>query len=396
VCAVRARGIWETVPVLTAYVRPARFDFRTGLPDPSLFPRKAWRRVLVRALRSSEMAPGMYAPSDGSPELRAAIARHIGVSRGVATSPGDVMVTSGAQQALDILARVLIEPGDVIAVEDPGYQPARHVFRALGARVIGTPVDGEGIVVEALPKDARAVYVTPSHQYPLGVAMSLARRRALLAWAEGNDAAVIEDDYDNEFRFDGRPLEPLQTLDDSGRVVYIGTFSKTMLPALRLGFMVVPPSLREAAHKAKFVSDWHTPSIAQDALAQLIDGGQFARHLRKACSTYRERREIVTRMIRRDFAEHLELVPSSSGLHVAAYARRASVDAIDMIASSAADLGVGVQSMASFRVDGKPRAGVVLGYGAIETRHVAEGLRRLLRCFDEAMPRSSGQRGRRR
>jgi len=252
--------------------------------------------------------------------------------------------------------------------------------RRWAARVIGVPVDSEGLVVEALPAEARAVYVTPSHQYPLGVAMSLSRRRALLTWAEHNNAVVVEDDYDSEFRFGGRPLEPLQTLDSTGRVVYVGTFSKTLLPTLRLGFMVAPPSLREAANKAKHVTDWHTATIAQSALARFIDEGAFARHIRRASRTYSERHEVLTAAIKRNFGDCLDLVPSSTGLHIAAYARSASVHHIDAIASRAFDLGVAIQP---FRVEGEPQAGIMLGYGAIETARIAEGLRRLRRCFDE-------------
>jgi GntR family transcriptional regulator / MocR family aminotransferase len=257
------------------------------------------------------------------------------------------------------------------------------------------PVDAEGLVVDALPRKARVVYVTPSHQYPLGVAMSLMRRQALLAWAERKDAIVIEDDYDSEFRFGGRPLEPLQTLDSAGRVIYVGSFSKTMLPTLRLGFMIVPPSLRLAAHKAKFVSDWHTPIIAQSALARFIDDGSFARHIRRVSSIYRERHEILAASIRENFSDRLELIPSSAGLHVAAYARRASVSHIDAVAARAADLDVAIQRLSAFVVDGKPPAGIVLGYGAIETGRISEGLRRLRRSFDEvgrAAKRMNGKR----
>ncbi|MEH2525761.1 MULTISPECIES: MocR-like pyridoxine biosynthesis transcription factor PdxR [unclassified Bradyrhizobium] len=384
---IRVRGVWKTIPLPAAFVRAARFDFRTGLPDASLFPHRAWRRVVARALRSREMAAGIYENPAGNWDLRTAIARHIGISRSVSASPDDLIVTNGTQQALDIIARVLLEPGDVVAMEDPGYQPPKDLFKVLGARVIGVPVDSEGLIVQALPAGARAVYVTPSHQYPLGVAMSLSRRRALLAWAERNNAVVVEDDYDSEFRFGGRPLEPLQTLDATGRVVYVGTFSKTLLPALRLGFMVVPPSLREAAHKAKFVTDWHTATIAQSALARFIDEGAFARHIRKVSRIYSERHEMLTAEIKRNFGDHLELVPSSTGLHIAACARGASVDHIDAIASRAFDLGVAVQRMSAFRVDGKPPAGFVLGYGAIKTPRIAEGLRRLRRCFDELVSR---------
>jgi GntR family transcriptional regulator / MocR family aminotransferase len=381
---IRMRRVWETIPLPKGFDRAARFDFRTGLPDASLFPHRAWRRVVARALRSREMAAGVYENPAGNWDLREAIARHIGISRSVSGSPDDVIVTNGTQQALDIIARVLLEPGDVVAVEKPGYRPPKELFKALGARVVGVPVDSEGLVVEALPAEARVVYVTPSHQFPLGVAMSLSRRRALLAWAERHNAVVVEDDYDSEFRFGGRPLEPLQTIDSTGRVVYVGTFSKTLLPALRLAFMVVPPSLREAAHKAKYVTDWHTATLAQSALAQFIDEGTFARHIRRVGRSYGERHEMLTSEIKRNFGDYLDLVPSSTGLHVAAYARRASVDDIDAIASRAFDLGVAIRS---FPLEGEPRAGIMLGYGAIETARIAEGLRRLRRCFDERMSR---------
>jgi GntR family transcriptional regulator / MocR family aminotransferase len=382
--AIQVRGVWETIPLQTDFDRAARFDFRTGLPDASLFPHRAWRRVVAHALRSREIAAGIYEKPAGNWDLRAAIARHIGISRSVSGSPDDVIVTNGTQQALDIVARVLLEPGDVVAVEKPGYLPPKQLFKALGARVIGVPVDSEGLVVDALPAEARVVYVTPSHQYPLGVAMSLSRRRALLAWAERHNAVVVEDDYDSEFRFGGRPLEPLQTIDSTGRVVYVGTFSKTLLPALRLAFMVVPPSLREAAHKAKYVTDWHTATLAQSALAQFIDEGTFARHIRRVGRSYGERHEMLTSEIKRNFGDYLDLIPSSTGLHVAAYARRASVDDIDAIASRAFNLGVAIRS---FPLEGEPRAGIMLGYGAIETARIAEGLRRLRRCFDERMSR---------
>ena len=289
--AIEPRALWETISLPTAFVRPARFDFRTGLPDASLFPHQAWRRAVARALRAGEMTAGVYETSAGNRDLRAAIMRHIGISRRVSGSPDDVIVTSGTQQALDIVTRVLLEPDDVVAMEDPGYQPAKHLFQSLGARVIGVSVDGEGLVVEALPRKAKAVYVTPSHQYPLGVAMSLTRRRALLAWAERNNAVVIEDDYDSEFRFGGRPLEPLQTLDTAGRVVYLGTFSKTMLPTFRLGFAVVPPSLQEAVHKAKFVSDWHTPAVAQNGAGALHRG-------RRICPPHPQGEQHISRAAR--------------------------------------------------------------------------------------------------
>ena len=267
---LQPRRILQSVVLPTVFEQRARFDFRTGLCDASLFPDGAWRRAVTRALRSSATTAGIYEHPAGQHDLRAAIVRHIGVSRGVAASADDIIITNGTQQALDLLARVLLAPGDGIAVEDPGYDPPRQLFRTLGLRVLGVPVDREGLIADALPRGVRAVYVTPSHQYPLSVTLTLPRRQALLAWAERNNAAIIEDDYDSEFRFGGRPLEPLQTLDAKGRVVYVGSFSKTMLPTLRLGFLVAPPSLQMALHRAKFVSDWHSSA--------LVTGGTRAFH----------------------------------------------------------------------------------------------------------------------
>ena len=242
-------------------------------------------------------------------------------------------------------------------------------------------MDGDGLIVKALPRQARLVYVTPSHQYPLGVSMSLPRRQALLDWADRHAAAIVEDDYDSEFRFGGRPLEPLRTLDTTGRVIYVGSFSKTLLPSLRLGFLCVPGSLRSAVHKAKFVSDWHTSPLAQRPLAQFIDDGELGRHVRKVQAVYRERHQILTETLTRDFAGLLELIPSTTGLHVAALARRASVDRITAVARRAADRDVAVQTLASCAVGETVQAGIVLGYGAIATKHMEEGLRRLRTCF---------------
>jgi GntR family transcriptional regulator/MocR family aminotransferase len=293
-----------------------------------------------------------------------------------------VTVTSGTQQALDIVGKILLAPGDRVVVEDPGYPPAWRLFKALGARVAAVPVDSEGLVVDALPADCRLVYVSPSHQFPLGVAMSLGRRTALLSWAQRHDAAIIEDDYDSEFRFGGPPIEPLQTMDTGGRVIYVGSFSKTMLPTLRLGFIVSPPSLSEAMSAAKYVTDWHTPLAAQAAMAQFIDQGLFARHLRKMRGIYRARHTKSVDSLTREFADHLEVIPSAAGLHVCAVARGASVEALRAVACRASAIGVEVHELARYGVDGRPRAGLLLGYGAIATERIDEGLTRLRQCFD--------------
>jgi GntR family transcriptional regulator/MocR family aminotransferase len=279
---LRPRAVWDQItpgPDMSAV--NAAYDFRTGVPDASRFPYATWRALLAEQLRPAAVRKGAHIDAAGDLGLRAAIARHVAVSRGVRADPEDVFVTSGSQQAFDLIARVMLDPGDLVAVEDPGYPPPRRSFVSLGCRVAGVPVDAEGLVVEAIPDDARLVYVCPSHQFPLGVVMSLRRRRELLDWAERAGAVIIEDDYDSEFRYGGRTLEPLYRLDHTGRVLYVGSFSKVLLPTLRLGFVVLPPPLHPAMRKAKHVADWHTSVPMQLALARFIERGDLARHIRR-------------------------------------------------------------------------------------------------------------------
>ena len=380
---LQPRDIWKAIPLPTAFAaKAAAFDFRTGLPDTTLFPYETLRPLLARELRASAGGCGVYGDPAGDHGLRDAIARHIATSRGVAATADDVIITNGTQQALDLVARVLLAPGDRVAVEDPGYSPPRHLFESLGLRVSGIAVDRQGLAVDALPRTTRLVYVTPSHQYPLGPSMSLARRTALLAWAERNDAAIVEDDYDSEFRFSERPIEPLQTLDTSGRVIYVGSFSKTLLPTLRLGFVVVPPTLREAVQAAKFVTDWHTPLPTQRALARFIVQGSYVRHLRRMRNIYRARHARIMNALAGDLGEHLTAIPSVAGLHIAAEATNASPARIDAVAEQAMAAGVAVHTLAWFCFDQPARSGLLLGYGAISEPDIDEGLHRLRRCFD--------------
>lgn len=376
------RPIWDAVPLPTAFDRTALFDFRTGSSDASLFPHRHWRRLISATLREAEKdAQGIYPSPAGHRGLRESIARHVGVSRGIAASADDIVITAGTQQAVDLVARVLLSPDDRIALEDPCYEAPRRAFEAAGARIVGVPVDNQGLIVDALPDEVKAVYVTPSHQYPLTVTMSLDRRRALLDWAHRNNAAIIEDDYEGEFRFEGRPLEALQTLDVAGRVVYVGSFSKTLLPTLRLGFVIVPDSLRLAVQRAKYVSDWTTSTLEQTALSRLIDDGGFARHLKRARRIYSARHQLIVDIIARDFSDHLQLVPSKTGLHVTALAKTASVMELSAVAARASGRGVEVNQVASFAVGETARAGLMLGYGAIDADRIEEGLCRLRQSF---------------
>jgi GntR family transcriptional regulator / MocR family aminotransferase len=273
---------------------------------------------------------------------------------------------------------VLVDRGTCVAVEEPGYPPARRAFAAAGARIAPVPVDAEGLDVARLPAHARVVYVTPSHQFPLGTAMSLPRRLALLAWAERHGAAIVEDDYDSEFRFDGRPLEPLQSLDRSGRVLYVGTFSKVLLPSLRLGFVIAPPSLMPALRAARSLSDLHGAHAPQAALAALMADGSLARHIRRVLRTYRERRDRLVAALDRELARELTVLPGSAGLHLAAWFTDRRIDAA-AVCRDAHAAGVAVQPVAPFYA-GRPRAGLALGYGAIPRTAIDEGVRRLAAC----------------
>lgn len=375
------RDIWRDVPLPEDSEGSAIYDFRCGgNPDASFFPHDVWNRLMTRELRAAN-ASGAYAHPAGHRGLREAIARRLAVARGVDCTADDITITNGTQQALDVLARALVAPGERVAVEDPGYRPTRFLLQSLGARVAGVPVDDQGLVVSAIPKGTRFLYVTPSHQYPLGVTMSLPRRLELLRWAERNGAAIVEDDYDTEFRFGGRPIEPLYALDTAGRVVYVGSFSKTMLPTLRLGFAVTPPSIRAAVHRAKFVADWHTAMPAQAALARFMDDGVFGRHIRKLSAVYEKRHELVTRILAMEFAGVLEAVPSSAGLHIAALAPGFSSARMTRVSSLASERGVGVYPLSRFAI-GRPRVGLLIAYGAIPTAQIAPGLRRLRECFE--------------
>ena len=376
---LRQRRVWSSIAVRAPRDSAPKYDFGVGMPDADLFPFDTWRRLLARQIRPGALAADYEDPA-GHPKLRAAIARHIAVSRGVDADADDVIVTSGAQQAFDLIERVLLEPGARVAVEDPGYPPPRFLFESRGARVTAVPVDAEGIDVAALPADAALVYVTPSHQFPLGMPMSHARRTALLEWAARRNAAIIEDDYDSEFRFGGRPLETLQAMDRSGRVIYVGSFSKSLLPALRLGFVVAPPSLRKALRAAAYVAGWFTHWPAQAALAAFIDSGLLARHIRKTRREYAARHERILETLTRDFAEWLTPIPAVAGMHIAAMLHGRSVRFEQQLATRARGAGVGFDRLSTYYARDRAQAGVVLGYGAIATDEIDEGLRILRRC----------------
>lgn len=351
--------------------KPVRYWFRCGIPETGSFPFDIWRRLSNRALRALSKLDAGHDPQ-GLPALRDAIAKHVSVSRAVACRPQDVLVTSGAQQAFDLLARVLAGGRQTpVAVENPSYPPMRAVFEATGAKLIPIPVDEEGLHVDLLPSQARIVCVTPSHQFPLGSAMSMSRRMALLEFARKNDAVVIEDDYDCEFRYDGRPLDALQTIDRHESVLYVGTFSKSMFPELRLGFIVAPPWAMDALIAAKQHSDLLSPFINQHALAAFIADGHLARHIRRMRSIYNQRRRLLLDGLPR----WLYPIPSFAGLHIAALIKNSK--SADDLVERARDVGVGIGTVGRYCVGEFDLQGLVFGYGAIPERSVVEGLFRL-------------------
>jgi GntR family transcriptional regulator / MocR family aminotransferase len=379
---LRPRDLWDDIPAgrdMAALDAP--FDFRPGIPDAAAFPYAAWRARLNRQFRPETVGKGAHIAAAGDVGLRSAIARHIGTSRAVRTGADNIVITSGSQQAVDVIARVLLEPGDTVAVEDPGYPLTQRALRAHGCRVVGVPVDDEGLVVTAIPEGARLVCVTPSHQYPLGMTMSMRRRRALLEWAGEHDAAILEDDYDSEFRYHGRPLEPLQCLDDAGRVLYVGSFSKIMLPTLRLGFIVAPTPLCEALCKAKYLADWHTSVPIQTAAAAYIDDGLLAHHIRRMRRIYAERHDRIVPLLERDFHGLLTPLPSYGGLHLAALLPEGYGTDDHVVAERALARGVAIFPLSYHYLQTPPRHGFLFGYGAINAGQIGEGLRRLRSCL---------------
>ena len=350
------------------------YDFQLGVPEsPQGRFLETWRSLSARALRGITKERLQYGPPEGEADLRAAIATYVSAARAVVCDAGDIVVTNGAQQAFDLMARALVTPGEtVVAVENPGYQPMIRLFRAAGARIVPVPVDAEGLRVDLLPPEARIVCVTPAHQFPLGGILPLERRQALMRFAYQNGAVVIEDDYDGEFRFDRRPLDALQMLDKTGAVFFVGTFSKTLFPGLRLGYAIAPPWARERLIRLKQDSDWHCALPAQHTLAAFIREGHMARHVRRMRDLYAERRALIETRLQGPLSPWLDLVPGSAGLHVSALLRQPRDDL-----ALAADLrraGPRCEALSAYAAAPGAQPGLAFGYGAIGIERIAAGL----------------------
>jgi GntR family transcriptional regulator/MocR family aminotransferase len=366
--------IWTQLPDALAMPKPGAtlpLDFRGGVTDKSQFPFEAWRRCMNHALRAQARGLGAYRDPAGEQELRLAVSRYLAFSRAVACNWEEVIVTQGAQQALDLIARVLIQPGDVVAVEEPGYPPARACLAALGAKVVPVPVDEHGLVVARLPAGAKLVYVTPSHQFPLGMPMSLERRAELLEWAQRHGTLIVEDDYDSEFRFEGRPLEPLKSLDRAGLVAYVGTFSKTIFPELRVGYVVPPPSLHPYLRKAKQIGDWHSCTLTQTALARFMLDGDFAKHLRRVHKLYTARRQVLIAHLQGGLRRWLEPTIPVAGLHLPALLAPPLTE--QAVIAAAAAQSVALYGISGF-YSGSPRQGLLFAYGGIDAGQIEVAL----------------------
>jgi GntR family transcriptional regulator/MocR family aminotransferase len=370
-----AMGFWrdsrESSPV-----RKGLVDFRPAMVDSRLFPLDVFRRVSAKHLRGLERKPASYKSPQGNQgnyHLRKAIIKHIAITRAVACQAEDILVTSGAQQAFDLLARALVTPHETtVALEDPGYPPMRVAFAAAGARLVPVGIDEEGLIIEQLPSDVRIICVTPSHQFPLGVTMSLRRRQALIEFARERGAIIVEDDYDGEFRYEGSPLPALRTAQAADVVFYVGTFSKCMLSALRLGFIVAPAWAMKTLIAAKNCLDWHCPTPVQSAVAGFIAEGHLTRHVRKMRDIYRRRRQLLLELLQDHLEDRLLPIPSFYGMHIAVLAHR--VIDLEAAAHALAQQQVKIHTLSRYFFGAQTKVGLVFGYGTVDLPEIRRGV----------------------
>jgi GntR family transcriptional regulator/MocR family aminotransferase len=358
-----------------------RYDFKFGRSESDIesFPLEMWRRILLRRARRASVAQLDYGPAAGSLALREAICAHLRRSRAVACDPSDVIVVSGSQQALDLIVRVLLNRGDRVAIENPSYPGTREILRAAGARLLPVVVDRDGLNPAKLPQDARICFVTPSHQFPTGAILPLARRLTLLEWAKRRNSVIVEDDYDGEFRYEGQPLESLQGLDAEGRIIYVGTFSRTVFPALRVGYLIVPKSLTAAFTAAKWLNDQHSATLEQQTLAEFITSGAYERHLRRVRRRNAARRAALLDAIHKYLGDRVEVTGDGAGAHVVLWpTQRVSEEGV---IHQAALRGVGVYGISRYFLKRPLRTGVMLGYSRMREAEIREGIRLLSEVF---------------
>ena len=368
---------------------PAHINFLYGAIADEDFPKLAWRRQYNRALMRRQQHL-YYGATAGELQLREELQAYLLRARGLACTADQILIVHGTQQALELCARVLVDPGDHVVMEEPCYLMARRTFESLGANIIATPVDEQGVVTDYLPKSrCTLAYVTPSHQFPLGSVMSISRRQALLAWAHRHSSWIIEDDYDSEFRYGLRPVVPLQSLDTRSCVIYVGTFSKSLSPQLRMGYLVLPPALVTTFRHAKQLADRHAPTLDQMVLAELIRSGTYERHLRRLKRENERRRGALVEAIARCFGSRAHVEGTDSGLHLVVWLRDIPRSAEQQTVEKAKAQGVGIWPVSPLYAEGqryrKQRcAGFVLGYASLKEADIHKAIRLLAAVLPEA------------
>ena len=373
ILVARGAGWTATSPML-------RYDFSCGRPSWRDFPHSVWARLIRRNARLVRAADLDYAPSAGLPELRAAVAEHLTRWRGVACTADQVIVTNGSQQALGLVAGLLLDPGACVALEEPHYAGARQAFEAAHATILPIRVDAQGLDVDRLAasrRRPRVVYVTPAHQFPTGAVLPLARRLALLAWARRTGAYVVEDDYDSEYRYAGAPIESLHGLDRAGRVFYLGSFSKILSPALRLGYLVVPAPLVRAVTIYKTAADLGSASFGQRVLADFIAAGHLEVHLRRSRRRHAARRATLLAALAEHLGDGVEISGGAAGLHVMVVPHRSTSTEIASLVRRAAERGVGVYSTLPLHLERPRTAALLLGHGSLSEPEIRIGVARL-------------------
>jgi GntR family transcriptional regulator/MocR family aminotransferase len=357
-----------------------RYDFRYGRPAAQEFPREIWRRLLAARVRSSSSESTGYGPPSGYEPLRIAIKDYLSRARGISCDVDQIVIVSGSQQAFDLCARLLIDPGDGVVIEEPHYPGISLPFAAEGAKLIPVPVDGDGLDPAKLPSPGtrmRAICVSPCHQFPTGVVMPLARRMALLDWAQRSGAWVLEDDYVSELRYGGRPIEALQALDRHGNVIHVGTFSKTLLPALRLAYAVLPRALVAPFVSAKWLADRYTAMLGQEVLAEFVASGHFERYLRRACHRNAARRQVLIESLERHLGDRVEITGDNAGVHLMVWLNDMKPRDLPSIIARAEQGGVGVYPITPYFSTPPARAGLLFGYASLTESEIRQGIRKL-------------------
>lgn len=356
--------------------------FRLGTPALDLFPQRLWSQITRECLRAMRPAQRDYSQLAGLGALRIAVAEQV-QARGTRCDADQVQIVAGAQRGLGLIAHLLLDPGDDAWMEDPGYPGARGALGAASANLIPVPVDTDGMIVDERRARARLAYVTPSCQFPLGIAMSLERRSRLLEWARRSRAWIVEDDYDCDIRYQGQPLPCLHGLDPDGRVIYVGTFSKTLFPALRLGFLIVPRDLTSGFVGARLAADLHPPVLEQMVLAAFISRGHYARHLRRMQAAYAERLEALRRAIERSGLP-LALRPVRAGMHAVMDVEGVSAE---LVHEEAAALGVETMPLSAYYLAARAPNALLVGFGAVTPAAIRAGVTRLARAIEVARRR---------